>query len=405
MSTLWKHKAFAVAAVGALSLGLLAGCGSKAADTGSNSGATTTPASSSNSTSAASNGESIKIGAVFILNGSGSAYGQSQQAGLKIALDEINKAGGINGHKVEVLFEDSQGNKDNAINAVQKLIDKDGVLAVIGPTLSAEMFAAGPVANSKGVPILGISTTAKGITDIGNYVFRNSLPEASVLPTVVKTAKEKLNIKNAVLMYDNQDDFSKSGADTFKQAIADNGLTLVDTETFGTKDNDFNTQVTKALAAKPDAVFVSSLYPAGSQVLIQLRAKGYKGPVIGGNGFNSPQVFTIADNAAEGLMVGSPWFSGATSPEATKFVEAYKAANGGKVPDQFAAQAYDGMKLMAVAIKNANTTSNRDKVRDALAAIKDYVGATGKFAFDASRNPVQTPFVLQIQGGKYAELK
>ncbi|MDB4895217.1 MAG: ABC-type branched-chain amino acid transport system, periplasmic component [Firmicutes bacterium] len=392
----WTRQTVAIAAVTALAIGL-AGCGG----TTTPSNNTTTPAPAATNT----NKDPIKLGAVFILTGPSAGYGVSQQAGLKVALAEINAAGGINGHQLDVQIEDSAGDKDKAINATQKLIDKDNVLAIIGPTLSAEMFAAGPVATQKGVPILGVSNTANGITAIGNYVFRNSLPEEGVLPTVVKTAKDKAKVANAALLFDNQDDFSKSGGDVFKAAMDKEGIKIVDTETFGTKDNDFGAQIDKALAAKPDGIFISSLYPAGSQLLIQLRAKGYKGPVFGGNGFNSPKVFEIANNASENLTVGSPWFSGATTPEATKFIDAYKKANDGKVPDQFAAQAYDGLKLMAKAIEKANTTTNRDKVRDALAGITDYVGATGKFAFDKDRNPVQAPFVLQIQGGKYVELK
>lgn len=391
----WTRKTIGIAAVTALAIGL-AGCGGNAG-----TGTQNSPAPAATDT----NKEPIKLGAVFILSGDSAGYGISQQAGLKVAQAEINAAGGVNGHQLDIQFEDSGGNKDKAINAVQKLIDKDNVLAVIGPTLSAEMFAAGPAATQKGVPILGISNTANGITAIGNYVFRNSLPEEGVLPTVVKVAKEKAKVANAALLFDNQDDFSKSGGDVFKAAMDKEGIKIVDTESFGTKDSDFAAQIDKALAAKPDGIFISSLYPAGSQVLIQLRAKGFKGPVFGGNGFNSPKVFEIANNASENLIVGSPWFSGATTPEATKFIDAYKKANDNKVPDQFAAQAYDGLKLMAKAIEKANTTSNRDKVRDALAGITDYVGATGKFAFDKDRNPVQTPFVLQIQGGKYVELK
>ena len=390
----WTRRTVAVAMVTALAIGL-AGCGGSTGKTEENK---TTPAA------AETKKEPIKLGAVFITTGPSAGYGISQTAGLKVALDEINAAGGINGHPLVVQFEDTGGDKDKAINAVQKLIDKDNVLAIIGPTLSAEMFAAGPVANQKGVPILGISNTAKGITDIGDYVFRNSLPEAGVLPTVVKMAKEKLKVQNAALLFDNQDDFSKSGADVFNAAMEKEGIKIVDIETFATNDNNFSAQIDKALAAKPDGIFISSLYPAGSQLLLQLRAKGYKGPVFGGNGFNSPKVFEIANNAAENLIVGAAWNASAATPLNRKFVEAYNSRFGA-LPDQFAAQAYDGLKLVAKAIEKANTTSDRDKVRAALASITDYVGATGKFAFDSHRDPVQTPFVLQIQGGKYVELK
>lgn len=346
----------------------------------------------------------IKVGAVFILSGGNSGYGIAQRAGVELALAEINKAGGINGQQVEVLFEDSQGKKDEAINAVRKLIDKDEVVAIIGPTLSTEMFGAGEVAQQSGVPILGVSTTAQGITDMGNFVFRNSLPEAGVLPHTVKRSVEKFGLKKVALMWAANDDFSKSGYETFKAELAKHKVEIVAEASFNTKDTEFGPQITKVMAANPDAIIISSLYQEAALVMVQARKAGYKGPFIGGNGFNSPALVEVAKEAAEGAVVGSPWFAGRDDAKVKKFVADYTAKMGGKGPDQFAAQAYDGMMLIAEALKRAGST-DRAKVRDALAAIKDYEGVTGKFAFDEKRNPVMTPFVLQIKNGAYTELK
>ncbi|NLI13978.1 MAG: ABC transporter substrate-binding protein, partial [Peptococcaceae bacterium] len=141
----------------------------------------------------------IKIGVVATLSGGGADYGVSIKQGLETAQDKINAAGGINGRKISLIIEDSHGDKDEAIKAVQKLINEDRVLAIIGPTNSGEMFAAGPVADKAGVVIMGTSNTAKGIGEIGPYVFRNSLPEDSVIPVTVRKAKEKLGFTRVAL--------------------------------------------------------------------------------------------------------------------------------------------------------------------------------------------------------------
>lgn len=389
-------KRFAASAIAlTLSVGLLSGCGGTKE--------TQQPAADKPKTEQAAPKKPIKLGAVFVMTGGNSGYGIAQKAGVELARDEINKAGGINGAQVEVIFEDSQGNKDQAISAVRKLIDKDEVTAIIGPTLSGEMFGAGPVAHQSGVPILGVSTTAAGITDIGKYVFRNSLPEAGVLPHTVKRSVEKFGLKKVAIMWAANDDFSKSGYDTFKAELAKNKVEIISEASFQTKDTEFGPQITKVMAAKPDAIVISSLYQEAALVMVQARKAGYKGPFIGGNGFNSPALAEVAKDAAEGAVVGSPWYGGRDDAKVKKFVADYTAKMN-KGPDQFAAQAFDGMMLMAEALKKAGS-ANRDKVRDALAEIKGYEGVTGKFSFDANRNPDMQPYVLEIKGGKYAELK
>ena len=344
----------------------------------------------------------LKVGAVFILTGGNSGYGIAQRAGVELALAEINKSGGIRGAPLDVIFEDSQGKKDDAINAVRKLIDKDEVVAIIGPTLSGEMFGAGPIAEQSGVPILGVSTTAKGITDIGTHVFCNSLPEAGVLPYTVKRAVQTFGLKTVGIMWAANDDFSKSGYDTFKDELAKHQVQVVAEASFSTKDTEFGPQITKIMAATPDALVISSLYQEAALVMVQARKAGYKGPFIGGNGFNSPALIDVAKDAAEGAIVGSPWYGGRSAPQVIKFVADY-TAKGGKPPDQFAAQAYDGMMLIAEALKKAGSP-NRAQIRDALASIKGYEGVTGTFSFDANRNPDMQPYVLQIKNGKYSEL-
>ncbi len=343
----------------------------------------------------------VPVGAIEILSGPAAAYGIAIKAGLELALDDINQRGVLGGRKIALTVEDSAGNKDQAINAARKLIGRDKVIAIIGPTLSNEMFAVGPVANERKVPILGTSTTASGITEIGPYVFRNALPESDVIPVTLNKAISR-GVKTIALMYANDDAFSKSGYDVMKAAAQKAGLKIVAEETFGSKDTDFSAQITKIKSLAPDAIGISALVEPVSGVLLAARSLGMdrKTLFVGGNGSNSPKLGEIAGAAADGLLVGSPWFIG--KPDATnqKFVAAFNAKYG-RDPDQFAAQAYDAMFIMAAAIDAAGA-ADTEKVAAALGKTR-YSGVMGPFSFTSGRDPasVEGVVVLVMQGGKF----
>ena len=344
----------------------------------------------------------VQVGAIEILSGPNAAYGVAIRGGLELALAEVNEKGVLGGRKINLTVEDSAANKDQAINAARKLIGRDKVIAVIGPTLSNEMFAVGPVVNERKIPIIGTSTTAAGITALGDYVFRTSLPESDVIPVTLAYAQKTKGVKTIALMYANDDAFSKSGFDTMKAAAEKSGLKIVTIETFGNKDSDFSAQLTKIKALKPDAIGVSALVEPVSGVLLQAKQLGFgkETVFIGGNGSNSPKLGEIAGAAADGLIVGSPWFVGKSDASNTAFVKAFKAKYGND-PDQFAAQAYDCMHILAAAIDRAGAADS-GKLRDALLTTK-YDGVMGPFSFTAGRDPASTEgvVVLVMQGGKF----
>lgn len=356
------------------------------------------PASTGGATSA---GGSAKIGVIAYLSGGGAAYGEAIRQGLELARDEINAQGKV---KIELAFEDSKGEKNEAINAANKLIHKDNVVAIIGPTLSGEMFAAGPIANQSGVPVMGTSTTAEGVTDIGDYIFRNALPESLAIPHAVKKAKDRFNLKKVAVMYSNNNDWAVSGFKTFEKSLKDNGIETLTVETFADKDTDFSAQLTKIATMKPDALVVASLYQEAALIAKKARELGINVPIVGNNGFNSPQFIKAAGKTADGSVMASPWFPGKDDATVKKFVASYKEKYK-KDPDQFAAQAYDALKIMAVALEKSGSTTDRKKLRDSLAAIKDFPGVTGKFAFDAKRNPAMDVTVLIVKDGQFTELK
>ena len=345
--------------------------------------------------------ETVPVGAIEILSGPNAAYGIAIKAGLELALDEINSKGVLGGKKIALTVEDSAANKDQAINAARKLIGRDKVIAIIGPTLSNEMFAVGPVTNERKIPTVGTSTTAIGITAIGPYIFRTSLPEADVIPVTLKKAMSR-GVKTIALLYANDDAFSKSGFDVMKAAAEKAGLNIVAIESFASKDTDFSAQLTKIKALKPDAVGISALVEPTSGVLLQARQLGFGNETlfIGGNGSNSPKLGEIAGAAADGLIVGSPWFIGKPDPANQKFIAEFRKKYN-KDPDQFAAQAYDALRIVAGAIDRAGA-ADPTKVRDALEQTK-FSGVMGPFSFTPGRDPASAAgvVVLVMQGGKF----
>lgn len=342
-------------------------------------------------------GEPVKIGAIEVLTGPNNRYGVPAQRAFDLAVEEINKAGGVlGGRPLAIAYEDSGGNKDQAVNAARKLIGRDKVPLILGPTLSNEMFAVGPIANERKIPIIGTSTTASGITDIGPYVFRTAMPESVVIPVTLKTAKDRLGLKKVAVMYANDDAFTKSGYDVMKGALETLGVEILDTSVFGDKDTDFTAQLTRIKPLNPDAILVSGHVDSGSGIILQARQLGIDSKVrfIGGNGFNSPKLAEIAGPASDGTLVGSPWFIAKKDPANQQFVAAYKAKFG-EDPDQFAAQAYDTMHIVAAAI-NAAGAVDSEKIREALLKTKHH-GAMGSFAFTAGRDPGDTSGVVVLE--------
>ncbi len=335
------------------------------------------------------------IGVVSYLSGSGAAYGEAITSGLELALEEINAKGEV---EINLIIEDSAGKQDQALTAAQKLMNSENVTALIGPTLSTEMNVVGPEADLNGVPTIGTSTTAEGIPQIGDYIFRNSLPEALAIPASIDKAIEKYDAKKVAILYGNDDVFTKSGFDTMKAAAEEKGLEILTIETFQKGQSDYNAQLTKIKGLNPDLILASALYNEGAVIMDQARKMGIDVPFVGGNGFNSPEVIEIAGDAADGLIVATPWYAEKEDPKVQEFVSKFEEKYG-KKPDQFAAQAYDALYIYAEALKNAGS-NDRDAFRDALAEVK-ITGILGDFAFDEEGDVIMDPTVLVIEDGAF----
>ena len=371
----------------AMIVALLAGCGQAAP----------TPAGSQGAGGSGLSGE-IPVGFVFSMTGGAAAYGATQKNGIELAVAEINESKFLGNATLRAIVEDDASKPEQAIQVFTKLITRDRVAAIVGPTLSNSAKSSDPVAQENQTVVLGVSNTAGGITEIGDYVFRNSLPESAVIPNTIKVAKEKLGLQKVALMYGNDDAFTKAGYDVFNQALQAEGIEILTTETFAKGDTDFTPQLTKIKGLNPDALVVSALVEEGAGIIAQARQLGLSAPIIGGNGFNSPKLAQLAGEAAEGAISGAAWLVSAETPRNRAFVDAYTAKYGSP-PDQFAAQAYDGVYLIATAIKNAGS-ADRTAIRDALGKITGFEGVLGTFAFEG-REPRHTPVVQVVKNGKF----
>ena len=279
----------------------------------------------------------------------------------------------------------------------------DGVSLIIGPTLSNAAVQADPIAQEAGVPVLGISNTAAGITDIGDYVFRNSLTEQAVIPQTIATATEEFGLQDVVVMYSNDDAFTESGYEAFTAALEEEGVTVSETITFSKADTDFRALLTQAQQSEPDAIVVSALIEAAIPLVTQARELGIDVPIIGGNGFNNPRLMADAGQAAEGVVVGAAWNSASDNPENQAFLEAYEAEYSAQ-PDQFAAQAYTGLMLVDQAVR-ADCAADRESIKAALGELENVPTVLGQFSIDENRDAVHPAVVQVVRDGSFAVLE
>lgn len=353
--------------------------------------------------SAQAGAEEVKIGFAFSMTGGSAAYGEAQKRGAQLAIDEINAEDkAADAIKIAPIFEDDASTPQQGINVFQKFINADKVAIIIGPTLSNTAKATDPIAQQAGVPVLAISNTAKGITEIGDFIFRDSLTEAVVVPHTIRIAKERLGIKKVAIFYGNDDAFTKAGYEAFKKALVDNGIAIINEQTFAKGDRDFSPQLTQVKGLDVDALVVSALVDEASGIVSQARQLGLaaKVRIIGGNGFNSPSFIKNAGEAAEGVLVGASWNVASLEPVNQQFVAAFTKQYGFP-PDQFAAQAYAGVKIAREALKRAGSTRDRQAIRDALAKIKDFDTVLGRFSFTEGRDADCKPVVQEVNAGKF----
>lgn len=337
-----------------------------------------------------------KIGFTAALTGGAAAYGRSEEEGVRLAVEEINKKGDF---PIDLLVEDTKAVPADSMNATKKLI-QEKVSLIIGPMTSNEAKAAGPIIQNAKVPSLEISVTAENITDIGDCIFRNSVPESKNIPQTVKKTHKLLGYKTAAILYAHDNEQHVTAQKYFQKTMEEEGVQVIDVETFGSKDSEYSAQLTNIQHKAPDVIVVCSYYQEGSRILKKMREMGMDQPVLGDNGFVSPELGKMAGAAADNVYVSSMWSADRKDEKVQKFVENYTKAYG-RAPDQFAASAYDGVYMAMDAMQRAGTTTDHKKIRDALAQMKDFKGVCGTFSFDEKRDPVVDLILMKMQDGKF----
>lgn len=337
-----------------------------------------------------------KIGFTAALTGGAAAYGKSEEEGVRLAVEEINKKGDF---PIDLLVEDTKAVPADSMNATKKLI-QEKVSMIIGPMTSNEAKAAGPIIQNAKVPSLEISVTAENITDIGDCIFRNSVPESKNIPQTVKKTHTLLGYKTAAILYAHDNEQHVTAQKYFQKTMEEEGVQVIDVETFGSKDSEYSAQLTNIQHKAPDVIVVCSYYQEGSRILKKMREMGMDQPVLGDNGFVSPELGKMAGAAADNVYVSSMWSADRKDEKVQKFVENYTKAYG-RAPDQFAASAYDGVYMAMDAMQRAGTTTDHKKIRDALAQMKDFKGVCGTFSFDEKRDPVVDLILMKMQDGKF----
>lgn len=372
-------KTIGICSMAAIMMAGVSGCGSK---TG---GAVTSGAKNA-----------AKIGFTAALTGGAAAYGKSEEEGVRLAVEEINKKGDF---PIDLLVEDTKAVPADSMNATKKLI-QEKVSMIIGPMTSNEAKAAGPIIQNAKVPSLEISVTAENITDIGDCIFRNSVPESKNIPQTVKKTHKLLGYKTAAILYAHDNEQHVTAQKYFQKTMEEEGVQVIDVETFGSKDSEYSAQLTNIQHKAPDVIVVCSYYQEGSRILKKMREMGMDQPVLGDNGFVSPELGKMAGAAADNVYVSSMWSADRKDEKVQKFVENYTKAYG-RAPDQFAASAYDGVYMAMDAMQRAGTTTDHKKIRDALAQMKDFKGVCGTFSFDEKRDPVVDLILMKMQDGKF----
>ena len=344
-------------------------------------------------------GQAIVIGEYGSLTGGTATFGISTDEGLQLALDQINAKGGVLGRPIKVVVEDDESRPEEAVTVVQKLINQNEVVAVIGEVASTRSLAAAPVCQKAHIPMLSPSSTNPKVTQVGSYIFRACFIDPFQGAAMANFASNKLGMKKLAILYDVKNDYSVGLRQFFIDTITKNGGQIVADESYGEGDFDFKAQLTKIRTANPDGIYVPGYYTEVGLICRQARELGITVPLMGGDGWDSDKTFEIGRDAVNGCYFTNHYSPDEDRPEVKAFVSAYRAKYNGKTPDAMAILGYDSMDLMADAIRRACSTKGK-AIRDALASTRDFPAASGTITIDAHRNAQKPIVILKIENDK-----
>jgi branched-chain amino acid transport system substrate-binding protein len=342
----------------------------------------------------------IKVGEYASLTGKEATFGNSSHEGTLLAVEEVNASGGVLGRKIDLITEDDLSKPGEPATVVNKLISRDGVVAMLGEVASGRSLEAAPICQRSKIPMISPSSTNPKVTETGDYIFRVCFTDILQGRILASFAAKKLNAKKVAIFTDVKSDYSKGLSKYFKESFTAGGGQVVAELDFNGGDKDFKAQLTAIKAAGPDAVFIPAYYTDVALICIQAKQIGMAAPLFGGDGWESEDLIKIGKDAVEGTYFSTHCAADSPDAKVKKFVEAYGKRFNGKTPDAMAMLGYDSVMILADAMTRAGTTDG-DKVRAQLAATKDFSGVTGKITIDQKRDAMKPMVILQVQGGRF----
>ena len=341
----------------------------------------------------------IAIGAVHPITGRLGLENPPLGQGFELAVAEINTSQ-LSDVKIKLIVEDGQSTVEGAVEAFNKLIHQDGVSAILGPATSMQAQTVFPIAQQNGVVAISPTSAARGLSAIGDSIFRIAPTTDVLIPSGIRITQEKLGYKKVATIYDEADLFSTDSEAVVKEALAANGIEILTTETFQTGETDFSAQLTRIKESNPDAIFISAPVIETLEILVQGRQLGIPTdiPFLITFTLASSQIEPAGD-AAEGAITFTSWISTADTPGNQAFVQNYRTAYGVE-PDVWAAQSYATVYILAKAIADAQS-ADPNAIRDALSGITDFDTILGKFSFNAVGDAVYEPIVLIVKDGEF----
>jgi branched-chain amino acid transport system substrate-binding protein len=339
----------------------------------------------------------ILVGHYASMTGSEATFGISTDNGIKLAIDEINAGGGINGRPLKLITYDDQGKAQEAATVVTRLITQDKVVAIIGEVASSRSIAGGQIAQKNGVPMITPSSTNPSVTEIGPMISRVCYTDDLQGQACARFAATNLKAKAVAILFNRQQAYSKGLADEFKKAFAKGGGKITTEQSYGDGDADFSAQIGAIRDSKAEAIFIPGYYTDAANIAIQVRKANVTIPLIGGDGWDSAELAKIGGQAVEGSYFCNHYAPDQGSPEVNDFVAKYKTAHK-DTPDALPALGYDAGKLLADALKRAKSTGGKD-LAAAINATKGFKGVTGVITIDEERNAKKPLVIVQVKGG------
>lgn len=346
----------------------------------------------------------IKVGEYASLTGKQANFGISTDEGTRLAFEDLNAAGGVLGRKFQVIAEDDESKAGEPSTIVDKLISRDNVVAVLGEVASSASLEAAPICQKYHIPMISPSSTNPKVTETGDYIFRVCFIDPFQGTVMANFDYIRLKARRVAIFTDVKSDYSKGLAKYFKESFTKLGGQIVAELDFNAGDKDFKAQLTAIKASNPDVIFVPAYYTDVALICIQAKQLGITVPLTGGDGWEGEDLVKIGQDAVEGSYFSTHYNPGMTTPNSLKFVAEYRKRFDGKTPDAMAALGYDSAMILADAIKRAGTTDG-PKVRDALAATKNFDGVTGVTTINEQRDATKPAVILQVKNGKFNYLE